>query len=189
MKKNSKTLNYYLDLKYNIIIEYVSEDQEYYFVAFCHELGRGSCFGIGENPGKAVDQFEQNRIEFIKLLYDKDMLIPEPIESNTEYNLYSGIFNVRTSPALHGKLVKEAQNNGISLNLFVNQLLSRATEESFLSQIMCNNTEKVLEKIDELQANLTFHMTKYDSQELQKNSIRFAEDWTPQFTKQTNHLD
>lgn len=50
----------------------------------------------------------------------------EPIPQPLGMREFSGRFNVRISPSLHRKLVREAENEGISLNALVSQKLASA---------------------------------------------------------------
>lgn len=48
------------------------------YVAYCNELGRGSCYGMGESPQEALLHFLRDQKKFVKLLKQIGKPIPEP---------------------------------------------------------------------------------------------------------------
>lgn len=118
-----KDLNYYKKLDYNIVVSKETEEDETWFVAYCNELGKYSCFGKGLTTVEAIENFYEVKEGFIEMLYSKGLTIHEPeIEIK-----YSGYFNVRTSPKIHYLLVEQAKKDNISLNSYLNQILACAT--------------------------------------------------------------
>lgn len=116
-----KDLQYYKSLEYNIIIKKEELDGERWYVAYCNELGLNACHGIGQDKVSALNSFIEEKDAFIEMLYEKGENIPEVSSDDTDF---SGIFSVRTSPWIHSSLVNQAKKNGVSLNCYVNQLLS-----------------------------------------------------------------
>lgn len=116
-----KNLEYYLSLEYNVIIKKEELDGEIWFVAYCNELGINACHGIGGTKEDALKSFEEEKKAFIEFLYTNGEVVPEVVQN--EHNL-SGTFSVRTSPWIHSSLVEAAKKYGMSLNAYVNQLLS-----------------------------------------------------------------
>ena len=92
------------------------------YVAFCEELGSGACCGQGKTPNEAIQDFEENKEVYLEQLNERGMAIPEPLPS--EESLPSGVFTVRLARQLHGILAKQAKLNKVSLNAYVQQLLS-----------------------------------------------------------------
>ena len=45
---------------------------------------------------------------------------------------YKGVFNVRVDPKLHKKIYKEALSAGISLNAFINNILSNSVKKQLI---------------------------------------------------------
>jgi predicted RNase H-like HicB family nuclease len=97
-------------------------DNEKWFIAFTVEFGLNSCHGLGKTPTEALESFYVEKDAFIAFLYENKEPIPVPKEIE-ELNA-SGIFTVRTSPWIHSLLVKQSNEFDVSLNSYVNQLLS-----------------------------------------------------------------
>lgn len=170
---SKKDLNYFLNLPFTIIIDHNFNDGEIEFVAYCNELGKFSCYGIGRTTEEALKNFHEEKDSFITYLFESNKPIPEPIIENK----YSGVFNVRTSPIIHSNLVKQAKENEISLNLYINQILSGYVEKITYE----SKFEKML---TELCSNI-----KEQKEELTKQ-IRYNIDWLNCVRKNTdpNHL-
>ena len=120
-----KPLKYYKNLDYNIIIEKQMEDDEQWYIAFTNELGKLACYGRGDTQAEALASFFQEKDAFIEHLFSEGKHIPLP---EPHAQKFSGVFNVRTSPTIHANLVTQAKQQGISLNLYLNQILAGAVE-------------------------------------------------------------
>lgn len=116
-----KDLKYYQSLEYNVIIKKEELDGEKWYVAYCNELGVNACHGIGDTREEALKSFIEEKNVFIEFLFENGDTIPEVVQS--EQSL-SGTFSVRTSPWIHSSLVDASRKYGLSLNAYVNQLLS-----------------------------------------------------------------
>ncbi len=110
-------------LDYNIQIEKENYEDEKWYIAYAKELGKYSCYGKGDTPEEAVHNFLKEKDQFIEDLYQQGLPVPLP-ENSIDTESFSGVFNVRTSPLIHAKLVYQAKQQGISLNLYLNQILS-----------------------------------------------------------------
>ena len=117
-----KSLQYYKSINYNIIIKREELDGEIRFVAYCSELGINACHGIGNTETEAIESFKLEKDYFIEYLYNAGIEIPIP--QDDEINSFSGTFTVRTSPWLHYRLVNQSKIQGVSLNSYLNQVLS-----------------------------------------------------------------
>lgn len=113
-----KPLEYYLSLKYKIELEYEAVDDTW--IAYHPDLGRGTCYAIGDTQEEALKQLNELRPELITLLYESGDAVPEP---KTE-ELPSGQFVLRIPKTLHKKLKDKASQEGISLNQYVAHILS-----------------------------------------------------------------
>ena len=123
----NKDLTYFLSLIYTIHIEREELDGEKWYIAYSTELGRGSCYGLGDTPEDALSNFYEAKEDFIEFLFDRNRPIPEPKKLNLEMQMPSGNFNVRTSPEIHFKLIKQSQEYHISLNLHINHILASSS--------------------------------------------------------------
>lgn len=118
-----KSLDYYLSLNYKIIVQRESLEDEVWYIAYCNELGKYACYGQGITYEEALSSFHVEKEVFIEALYFQNKSIPEPIPDDDLIS-YSGIFNVRTTPEMHGLLIQQASDAGVSLNKFVNTILA-----------------------------------------------------------------
>jgi predicted HicB family RNase H-like nuclease len=132
---STKNLEYYLGLKYDIIVHEDEFEGEKVVSAYCKELGKFSCYGRGDTLEEALQSFEETKRDFITYLYEEGVNIPEPSNIGKLIEDFSGVFNIRTSPVIHANLVSQAEEFGISMNLYVNQLLSGAVEKRALESI------------------------------------------------------
>ena len=88
------------------------------------------CSGGGRTAEEAVSCAEENRTALFQMLQEAGEEIPVP--TNPYIAEYSGRFVVRIPRSLHGKLVRLAEEEGVSLNQVVLMLLSRADEPSMI---------------------------------------------------------
>lgn len=120
-----KSLSYYKNLPYSLILESVQDEDGLLYRCYTEELGKYSCYGIGDNEAEAINHFKEVKEGFIEYLFAKDMPIPEP-KVKVDLDSFSGKFTVRTSPQVHSILVKQAEDQGLSLNAYINQSLTSA---------------------------------------------------------------
>ncbi|MBS1262003.1 MAG: hypothetical protein MAG453_01341 [Calditrichaeota bacterium] len=154
--KAKKPLDYYLNLKYTVVVSY--EDGS--FVAWHPEFGKWTTTGVGETPAEAIKELDSVR-EFVIEDFHRDGLpIPEPAVGGREY---SGQFVTRIPSELHRALVLSARLNNVSLNQYIVSLLSER-----------HQSERVQEKLDSLLQR---------NQQLERRLVELAEhlerDLTP----------
>lgn len=121
----TKDLKYYLNLPYSTILEFEPGDNTW--VAYCPELGRGSCYAIGETKQEALDLLEEAKADILKYALDEGKEIPEP--KFEEEELPSGQFLSRIPRSLHQKLKLIADKEHISLNQLVLSYISEKVGE------------------------------------------------------------
>jgi antitoxin HicB len=168
-----KDLNYYKSLDYNIIIEKKKEKGEHWYVAYTNELGKFACYGQGETASEAITSFYEEKDIFIEYLFNEGENIPEP--STSESEKYSGVFNVRTSPVIHAKLVQQSKDMDISLNLYLNQLLSSAVDQH-------KNENQIMNKLSELCGQLEKHHFEVTKQlNYQKSKLADVHPWQAEY--------
>jgi predicted HicB family RNase H-like nuclease len=141
----NRDLKYYLSLDYKTIIEKVISDDESFYIAYATELGKYACYGKGKTQVDAINSFMGEKSEFIEYLFSSSETIPEP---TVESERFSGFFNVRTSPIIHASLVSQAKEQDISLNLYLNQILSSAVERKALDNQILDKIGELCGKID-----------------------------------------
>lgn len=121
-----KKLEDYLKLPYEIHIEtdYDEGLNKNVYYAHINEFGKNVCYGRGYSHEEALKSLNEVKKDIISYYIKKRIPIPEPIPKIDE-DLPSGKFLIRTSPNIHQQLIKQAKQTGISLNLFVNHLLTK----------------------------------------------------------------
>ncbi|NMC42381.1 MAG: toxin-antitoxin system HicB family antitoxin [candidate division Zixibacteria bacterium] len=125
MSDKKKDLNYYLGLDYDLIIRKITSEDGSFYQVTTRELSPAAFYGTGDAIEGAIRSFEETKKVLFKHHLERGIEIPEP--EREEDSDYSGKFVVRTSPALHCRLVKIAKKNRQSLNSYVNAVLERTT--------------------------------------------------------------
>ncbi len=110
-----KDLKYYLSLPYTIQI--TREDEITWFARVVELPG---CMTEGDTPEEAADMIQDALAAWLEVALEDGRPIPEP--QTTE--AYSGRFVVRVPRTLHQQLVEAAEQEGVSLNQFINVTLA-----------------------------------------------------------------
>lgn len=118
-------LERYMSLGYRTVIEPFSEEDGGGFEAHVPTLGRSTCVGVGETPQGALQSVEECKRSLFTLWLEEGLPIPLPENEGTFSDEYSGKILLRTSKEMHQHLVHAAEKQGISLNLYLNQVISR----------------------------------------------------------------
>lgn len=114
---NMKNLAYYLGLPYTTVVEKRDDGQGPYFVARVLELPH--CLIHGESPEEAVSDLAEVKKDWLADCLERGIHIPEPEKQD-----YSGELRLRMPPSLHRRLAITARKEGISLNSYLNNILS-----------------------------------------------------------------
>lgn len=114
-------LDYYMTLPYTIEVVPIPESLGGGFTARLPEIGRLAITGDGETPEEAIKNLEEVKHERFSEYLKKGLKIPKP---EGEKEAYSGRFIVRLPTILHRQLSLAAKQNQISLNQYVNYLLT-----------------------------------------------------------------
>ncbi|MDP9311611.1 MAG: type II toxin-antitoxin system HicB family antitoxin [Chloroflexota bacterium] len=104
--------------KYSFSVMWSDEDEE--FVALCTEFPGLS--GLGETPEEAIAELQVALKLAIETYEAEGWALPEP----QVLHEYSGKLLVRMPKMLHGKLARQAEIEGVSLNTLVVTMLSEA---------------------------------------------------------------
>ena len=115
-----KDLEYFLNLKYPVIINPISEADGGGYEAFIPQLGRYTCIGDGETIDEALSDLEESRKQNIRELFEAGEVIAEPERDDD----FSGKLLIRMPKYLHRLLAEQAKANDISLNQHITSLLS-----------------------------------------------------------------
>jgi antitoxin HicB len=110
-----KDLKYYMSLPYTIQI--TREDESTWFARVVELPG---CMTEGDTPEEAADMIQDALGAWLEVALEDGRPIPEPQTTET----YSGRFVVRVPRTLHQQLVEAAEQEGVSLNQFINVTLA-----------------------------------------------------------------
>ena len=110
-----KDLKYYLSLPYTIQI--TREDETTWFARVVELPG---CLTEGDSPEEAADMIQDALSAWLEVALEDGRPIPEPQTGEA----YSGRFVVRVPRTLHQQLVEAAEQEGVSLNQFINVTLA-----------------------------------------------------------------
>ena len=126
----------YMALHYPVVIERIEDDGEVFFKASINEL-----------PGLVVygDSFDE---VFSDIEEAKEVWFEANISLKRNINLpktndldYSGRMTLRVSKSMHRCLVKEAEEDGVSLNSYINTLIERGRSNSVLEVLSSSIAE------------------------------------------------
>jgi antitoxin HicB len=112
-----KALEYYLNLPYTI--ELIHEPEEGWFVRVKELPG---CMSQGETAEEALTMIREAMALWLKAAMEDKLPIPEPRSEEA----FSGKFVVRVPRSLHRDLVARAEEEGVSLNQYINMTLAMA---------------------------------------------------------------
>ena len=112
-----KTISELIKQPYNIIIQ---QDLDGCFYAKVEELD--GCFAEGQSAQEAWENIQDSMKNWMEIAQEMNVSIPLPkANQDTEY---SGKYLLRMPKKLHKELVETAEEDGISLNLLLVNLLS-----------------------------------------------------------------
>lgn len=165
----TRNLKYYLNLPYKTILEYEPDDNTW--VAYCPELGRGSCYGIGDTQDEALSQLSEAKEIIISFALEESKEIPEPQFEKEE--LPSGNFIVRLPKTLHKSLKYNADKEGVSLNQLVVSYLSAQLSKDTTLSILEDKLLTILQTYSSphLRKFWTFDQTSMKSSVTEKREI------------------
>lgn len=113
-----KTVEYYMRLPYTIELRNDPED-EGWFVRVKELEG---CTSQGDTAEEAIEMIQEAMELWLEVSLEDGLPIPEPRPDED----YSGKFVVRVPRSLHRDLVNTAEQEGVSLNQYINVALARA---------------------------------------------------------------
>ncbi len=109
-------------MKYPVELKEVSDDSGDYWVASIPVLGRHSFRAFGDTAAEALEELESVRRALIEDIYEHDGVIPlPPDDADTDHN---GVPGLRISRSLHAIAARRAQEEGVSLNRYLTELIA-----------------------------------------------------------------
>jgi antitoxin HicB len=119
-----KDLNYYLQLKYPIVI---TQDDDGSYLAEYPDLK--GCISVGSTIEGSIAMINDAKLAWLTAAIENNIFIPEPREVSS----FSGNFKIRLPRSLHKELSETARKEGISMNQLCLYLLSKELEHHCLS--------------------------------------------------------
>ena len=152
--KEIKPIEYYLDLNYPVTLYYAEEGG---YVAELEDLP--GCLTEGETSEEAIQRLDNARNAWIQAAYEDGIDIPLP-RSDEEY---SGKFMVRIPKYLHRRLAEKARREGVSLNQYIESILSAGVSTQNITEEIVARLDKISEQIVEQGAPLVaYPMSHYN---------------------------
>lgn len=118
--EHQRDISYYLGLPWTLV--FVPDPADGGFVAKVAEL-RG-CLSQGDTLEEAHEMIIDALKDWLEVALAHGDVIPQPGEADS--SSYSGKFNVRVPRHVHRGLAEAAEQDGVSLNLFVATALAEA---------------------------------------------------------------
>lgn len=115
---NEQPLDYYLSLVYSVTLD---PDPEGGYVAQIRDLP--GCLTQGETLEETMANIQEARELWIETAYE----LGDPIPLPNTMSEYSGKLLLRMPKSLHRDLAQQAEAEAVSLNQYINSLLSRAS--------------------------------------------------------------
>lgn len=127
-----RDLAYYLSLPYKIEIEPIPDEDGGGYFARLSQFGRMGITGDGETIEEALSDLEDFKKRSFERFLKEGRNIPEP---EAHEKKFSGKILLRTPKELHQTIARKAKADGVSQNLYINYLLTKALgkEEQKLS--------------------------------------------------------
>ncbi|GHS85528.1 hypothetical protein AGMMS49957_01740 [Synergistales bacterium] len=166
----NKTLDYYMSLPYEIKVMELPEDDGGGVFLSIPLLGEASVNAHGNTYAKARAHLEEVKRDILQILLEAHVDIPEPkTDSEKEF---SGKILLRMSKFLHAGLSAMAEEEGVSINTLITNLLNFAlggkaalteaanvlkgaevthVHQHFVAKIPLEDTEKMKETVAEFQ--------------------------------------
>lgn len=114
-----KSLDYYLNLNYEIKLRNLPEDEGGGWLAEIPQLP--GCISDGSTPEEALVNLEDAKKCWIETCLELGRPVPEPVPEN-----YSGQLRIRIPKSLHRILAEKAKEENVSLNQYISYQLARS---------------------------------------------------------------
>ncbi len=106
-----------MKMNYRIIVSPIMTDDGEEWIATYPDLK--GCVGGGKTPQEAIKMAEEEKEFYLEALEAMGEKIPEPQKNN-----YSGKISLRIPKYLHKKLAEQAENEGVSINSYLQTIIS-----------------------------------------------------------------
>lgn len=108
------------------------------------------CMTQAETLDEIIPMAEDARTGWIEVAFDRGIEIPLP-----SYPVqYSGRFNLRLPRSLHRKLAEAAERDGVSLNSYVTEVLSRGDAQVHVERRIQEMEARLEQRLTQIEGNL-----------------------------------
>jgi predicted RNase H-like HicB family nuclease len=128
-KNRMKDAQYYLGLRYPVMLRELAPEDGGGYVAAIPQLGIRTFVAVGETSHEALEALEFLRRELIPELVAEGVELPEPEDEKAAVEQYSGNLVLRVPRGLHAQLAQSARRNGCSINKLATQMLAAGLEQ------------------------------------------------------------
>jgi len=163
----ARALEDYLEARYQMRFEM----NEGGYGVWHPDFGKFTLYAWDENLDKAIKELDGMREFFIKMQFQQGNELPFPEEPKP----YSGNFVLRIPKDLHARLAQEAKENNVSLNAYIQHLLSERHRETSAEQTL-----------KEIQSQINAHIATL--REKEKQATASAEQTSKEIQSQINAL-
>lgn len=137
-----KNKEYYLSLNYPVLVERFIDEGEVLYSAEIKELP--GLIVYGETAVEVLDDIETAKEEWIEVNLELGRRIPEPRPKKSEYR---GRLTLRLPKSLHKEVAELSEDEGVSINQCVVQLINNGLRE--------NSFQEILNKVHSLQRGIS----------------------------------
>lgn len=138
-----KDLDYFMALNYRYLVEHIEADGESYYKITVPRLP--GVVAYADTFKDIENELNDAKKVWFETCLEEEIEIPEPIEQK-----YSGRITLRIPKTLHADLAMNAAIEGVSLNLYINYLLTEResqTKSFKLFSSTINKLELLIQKI------------------------------------------
>ena len=168
-----KDLKYYLSLNYPVEMIQIPADEGGGFSVCIPQLGRSAFIADGDTLEEALNNLNILKEESFKRMLENSIPISEPVEEKEEE--YSGKFIVRVPAELHREIAKQAKKNKISLNQYIQYILTSGLHTTTFEQLVetyCSKFDKVIQEMKSVEFNIDIKNEKlYEDYPVQQTQI------------------
>lgn len=143
-QKESKGIEYYVQLPYSILLHQVNEEGDKYWIAEVTELP--GCKSHGSTVNEAVDNAKAALKDWILDSLERGEEVPIPVERDS----YSGKILVRMSRSLHHSLSIMADSEKLSLNQLIVTILGKEVGRFDVLNNVEDKVNLLLDRLNEL---------------------------------------
>ncbi|NMA62651.1 MAG: type II toxin-antitoxin system HicB family antitoxin [Syntrophomonadaceae bacterium] len=116
---DTRDIEFYLEQEYPIMLKRLTDEDGGGWLAEIPDLP--GCMSDGETQHQALENIEDAKLAWLEIALKRGQNIPLPEEG---LDSYSGKFTLRIPKTLHRELAQTAKKEGVSLNQYIQYLLS-----------------------------------------------------------------